>query len=168
MDVKTHIVVGKFLRPHGIDGRIKLVSYTEPTEAIANYTPWTLESGKTVKQCSCKYLGKSFIIELEGVDSREHASQFTNCLVYVPVSQLPPLDDGQYYWHQLQGLKVYNHQSDFLGTVDYLMDGPQCPLIVVKRPKKVDILIPYHDETVTQVNLISNTLSVNWLDPDTL
>ncbi|MEC8461253.1 MAG: ribosome maturation factor RimM [Pseudomonadota bacterium] len=168
MDAKTHIVVGKFLRPHGIDGRIKLASYTDPVDSIASYTPWLLESGRVIKPHSLKPTDKFFIVELEGITSREHATQLTNSLIYIPQDQLPPLPEGRYYWHQLHGLEVYNLQSNLLGTVDYLTEGAQYPLIVVKRPGKVDILIPYTDKIVTQVNLTSNTMIVNWLNPDTL
>lgn len=43
------------------------------------------------------------IIKLKGVDDRDAANLLTNCEIVVDSSQLPQLEEGDYYWKDLMG-----------------------------------------------------------------
>ncbi len=47
------------------------------------------------------------IIKLKGVDDRDAANLLTNCEI-VDSSQLPQLEEGDYYWKDLMGCRS-NH-----------------------------------------------------------
>jgi 16S rRNA processing protein RimM len=46
------------------------------------------------------------IIKLKGVDDRDAANLLTNCEIVVDSSQLPALEEGDYYWKDLMGCQV--------------------------------------------------------------
>ncbi len=48
------------------------------------------------------------IIKLKGVDDRDAANLLTNCEIVVDSSQLPQLEEGDYYWKDLMGCRS-NH-----------------------------------------------------------
>ena len=52
--------------------------------------------------------GKILVASLKGLTDREVARTYADFEICVPRSELPALDDGEYYWYQLQGLMVLN------------------------------------------------------------
>ena len=162
------VVIAKFLRPHGVEGKIKLESYTQPTQAIQAYTLWLDSNLNRIAVHDVQPAGDIFIVTLTDVNNRQRASEITNTLVYTPKEQLPVLNDSEYYWHQLQGLRVINHLKQDLGIVSYLTEGPQYDLLVVSDAKQNDILIPYEKSVVTRVDIASGLIHVSWEHPDDL
>ncbi|MEA7187913.1 hypothetical protein ONJ45_25500, partial [Salmonella enterica subsp. enterica serovar Virginia] len=61
---------------------------------------------------------QDLIIKLKGVDDRDAANLLTNCEIVVDSSQLPALEEGDYYWKAL-----YNRvKTDYPGFVScYLL-----------------------------------------------
>lgn len=167
-NINQCVVIAKFLRPHGIEGKVKLESYTQPTKAIHSYALWLDSSLNPIAVQNVQSAGNTFIVTLSGVSNRQRASEMTNTLVYTPKDQLPALNDSQYYWHQLQGLRVINHLNQDLGIVSYLTEGPQNDLLIVKDAKQNDILIPYEKSVVTHVDIPSGLMRVTWDHPDDL
>ena len=167
MDAQN-IIVGKFLRPHGVDGKIKVESYTDPKDSLCNYTPWLLEDHTQLTVLTYEKHHTNLVVVIQGVTTREQASLLTNALILTPLSQLPPPDEGEYYWHQLEGLRVVNHLQQELGRIAYLTEGSQCDLIVVTTQAGDDIIVPYEKSVVKGVDLTAGVLSVEWHDPKDL
>ena len=90
--------------------------------------------------------------------------------VSVPDSALPVLEDGEYYWRELQGLQVWCRNGEgrvLLGTVDYLIETGANDVLVVKACQgsidKRERLIPYlPGDVVTRVDLEEGLLEVDW------
>ena len=93
--------------------------------------------------------------------------------VLAPQESLPRLEEGDYYWHQLQGLRVWCLDGDsrvLLGEVDYLIETGANDVLVVKAAEgSIDDrerLIPYlPGEVVTRVDLEQGEIEVDWF-PD--
>ena len=111
------IVLGKVIGAYGVKGWVKLVSFTDPPANIARYDPVSLRStrlagvqtpGLETKILELKSHGKHYIARLAGCDDRSRAEQLRQMEIVVSSSQLPPLQEGDYYWHQLIGLRVFS------------------------------------------------------------
>jgi 16S rRNA processing protein RimM len=174
-------VMGKVTSVYGVKGWVKVFSYTQPKENICEYKQWQLQDASnkliSVDVLDCKAHGNGLVAQLKGVQDREQAKAYCGMLVSVPSEKLPDLPEGEFYWSQLQGLKVYalNHQTEgqkpvLLGTVDHLIETGSNDVLVVRKCKdSVDgreRLVPYlPDQVVKRIDLEKGVIEVDW-DPD--
>ena len=163
------IVLGKIVSVHGIRGEVKVYSFTEPLTNVLNYPHWTLKRDGEVKQVelvSGRLQGKILVAKLKGLDDREVARTFAGFDICVPRALLPDLDDGEYYWHQLEGLKVIDLQGQLLGRLDHLLETGSNDVMVVKPcPGSLDDrerLLPYTEQCVQKVDLAAGEMRVDW------
>lgn len=159
------IVVGRIVGLHGVQGWLKIESYTDPRENIEQYSPWLVESrGKTraVQATSVKTHGKGMIARLEGINTRQDAVELLDSEIVVRSDQLPELTDGEYYWRELIGLQVINRQAEELGQVESLFETGANDVLVVKKGRR-ERLIPYiTGQVVLQVDLAKGQIHVDW------
>lgn len=166
---KELAVLGKIVSVHGIRGAVKVYSYTDPIDNILDYKNWILRQGDkqlTVKLQSGRIQGKVLVAELKDLTDREEARNLVDFEICVYRDELPKLVDDEYYWYQLQGLKVINQQDQLLGQVDHLLETGANDVLVV-RPCTDSIddkerLLPYIDQCVLTVDLAAGELKVDW------
>lgn len=114
-----------------------------------------------------KVQGKYLIARLKGIDDRDQAEALTGAEIWIGTSQLQELDEGEFYWHQLEGLTVVNESGEVFGDVSHLVDtGANDVLIVEATLESLDDrqrLIPYvKDHVIKQVDLNSRRIVVSW------
>ncbi|MEE1949935.1 ribosome maturation factor RimM [Pseudomonas alcaligenes] len=167
--VEDLIVLGKITSVHGVRGEVKIYSFTDPIDNLLGYPAWTLKREGEVKQVelvSGRLQGKILVAKLKGLDDREVARTFAGFDICVPRALLPDLDDGEYYWHQLEGLKVIDLQGQLLGRLDHLLETGSNDVMVVKPcPGSLDDrerLLPYTEQCVQQVDLAAGEMRVDW------
>ncbi|NIB43005.1 ribosome maturation factor RimM [Pseudomaricurvus alkylphenolicus] len=168
--------VGRISTVFGVKGWVKIHSETEPMENIFSYNPWWLKTRHGVKAVEVdehRPHGKGMVAHIKGIDDRDQAQELCRVTIAVERDQMPELEVGEYYWHQLQGLSViteYEGQESRLGTVTRLLEtGANDVLVVQGDEQSVDQeerLIPYvPDQFVTSVDLDAGEIRVDW-DPD--
>ncbi|WP_136255496.1 ribosome maturation factor RimM [Onishia niordana] len=164
-----HVVLGKLTSPYGVKGWLKVYSYTSPMDGILDYPEWQLRlDGKLVdrKLVQGRQQGKGLVAQLGGVASREQAEQLAGAEILLPKQSLPPLNAGEYYWHQLEGLQVTTDDGDSLGHVAYLFETGANDVMVVKDADGKERLLPFlPDEVVLEVDLTAGGMKVDW-DPE--
>jgi len=170
---KSNLVdVGRIATSFGVKGWVKIHSYTDPGDNIFAYSPWLLKTKHGVKEIELlgwKPHGKGFVAQLKGVEDKDQADLFHQVTIAVDRSNLPQLDAGEYYWHQLEGLRVYTLDNQLLGEVERMMaTGANDVFIVKPCEQSVDDqerLIPYvPDHFKVEVNLEEGALWIDW-DP---
>ncbi|WP_018625497.1 ribosome maturation factor RimM [Kangiella aquimarina] len=160
------LIVGKLNGASGIKGWVKVYSYTDPKENILNYSPWYLKLDGQWQQVSIingREQGKTVVAQLEGCNDRNTAESYRGVEIAIEESQLPQLEEGEYYWRDLVGLTVVNMAGEELGTVKKMMETGANDVLVVKTASKEDLLIPYVPEySVMKVDLDSKQITVDW------
>lgn len=160
------LIVGKLNGASGIKGWVKVYSYTDPKENILNYSPWYLKLDGQWQQVSIlngREQGKTVVAQLEGCNDRNTAESYRGVEIAIEESQLPQLEEGEYYWRDLIGLTVVNMAGEELGTVKKMMETGANDVLVVKTASKEELLIPYVPEySVMKVDLESKQITVDW------
>ena len=176
------LIVGKITGCYGVKGWVKIHSYTEPKENFLGFGKWVLQRKGGVEPIEFddgRAQGKGLVVHIAGVDDRNLAESYRGLEVAVQAGSLPDLQEGDYYWSQLQGLQVWcNDQSDeasdervLQGSVEYLIETGANDVLVVK-PSEGSIddrerLIPYlPGDVVTRVDLAEAVIEVNWFLED--
>ena len=161
------VIVGKFGRPQGIKGLIRVISFTEPRDNILQYPDWSIQKqGKawhTVKRLDERLTPQHVLAQIEGYTSREAVSLLTNLEIAVPKETLPTLNTGDYYWHELVGMRVTHETGTTLGTVDSVFETGSNDVLVVIDENKKRRLIPYLlDDVIQKINKNSREITVCW------
>lgn len=163
------IVLGKIVSVHGIRGEVKVYSFTDPLDNLLDYRRWTLKRGNEVRQAELvqgRVQGNVLVAKLKGLDDREIARTFAEFEILVPRSELPVLDDGEFYWSQLEGLKVIDQNGQLFGILDHMLETGANDVMVVKpcagSLDDRERLLPYTDQCVQAVDLEAGEIRVDW------
>jgi len=172
------IIIGQISGVFGVHGWVKVFSYTEPRENILSYDPWQVKNKAGWQERSFvkgRKQGKTIVAQLKGVDDRDKAHTLIGCDIAINSEQLKKLDDNEFYWRELAGLKVVTCNGDDLGTVKQMMATGANDVIVVEpnsakakakaesAKQKTELLIPYlTDSVVKKVDLENGLIEVDW------
>jgi 16S rRNA processing protein RimM len=167
MALGEFIEMGRIAGLYGVRGWVKVYSHTEPRDHILEYSPWYLKiQGKWVPIAPAegRIHGKGVVARLEGYTDRDAAAQLVGTDIAMHRDQLPAAEEGEYYWHDLIGLRVVTTGGAELGQVDHLLETGANDVLVVKGER--ERLIPYTPgQAVVKVDLASGVLTVEW-DPE--
>lgn len=163
------VVLGKIVSVHGIRGEVRVYSFTDPLDNLLDYRRWTLKRGTEVRQAelvSGRVQGNVLVAKLKGLDDREVARTYADFEILVPRSELPELSEGEFYWSQLEGLKVIDQSGQLLGVIDHLLETGANDVMVVKpcagSLDERERLLPYTEQCVLAVDLAAGEMRVDW------
>jgi len=152
---------------HGVQGQLKLQSYTEPPANLLGYKPWVLvQDGREqlIDRPSGRSAGQVLVVDVPGVTERDGAMALVGAEVFVERASLPKPAPGEYYWSDLEGLEVVTIEGTSLGRVSHLFATGANDVMVVKGERQR--LIPYLPEQVVRgVDLEAGRIEVDW-DPE--
>lgn len=90
-------------------------------------------------------------VKFEDVDSEQDADELINLAIYLPLKDLPELEEDQFYYHEVIGFSAFDKVHGNIGKVTRILDnGPQALFVVEKDGK--EILIPMHDQFIDQLD----------------
>nr|WP_255771401.1 ribosome maturation factor RimM [Microbulbifer guangxiensis] len=167
------VTVGRITAVYGVRGWVKVHSFTDPMDNILQFQQWWLqgESGwQPLAIDGGKRHGKGLIIHIKGVDDRDVAAGYCQRDVAVSAAEMPALQAGEYYWHQLEGLRVISQfggaEHDFGQVVRLMETGANDVMVVRGGSDRRERLIPYiPGEFVTDIDLEAGVITVDW-DPE--
>jgi len=158
------VVMGKVLVPYGVNGWVKVYSFTEKLESFLTFKKLFLSKDQTnwleIKVKEIKVHGKTIIAKFSEIADRTQAESYKGYLIGVSKDYLPQLSEDQYYWNDLIGFEVLNLQNISFGIVDTYIETGANDVIVVKGNK--ERLIPYTPMTVLKVDTIKEKIIVDW------
>lgn len=164
-DPTRRILVGRIHGAFGVRGELKLQSFTEPARAIFRYQPWTLRAPSGVEReiegARGRDTQKGIVATLPGVEDRDAAEAMRGTEVFVPRGALPPPGPGEYYWVDLEGLRVVNTAGADFGHVDHLFSTGANDVLVARGDR--ERMIPFKQpDYVVSVDFDAGVVTVDW------
>lgn len=161
------VLVAEIVGVFGVRGELKLRTHTESPSAVSRYQPWyVVHRGSTqvVEKPSCRETGKGVLVRLPNVLDRDQAEAMVGAEIWVDRAALPALPEGEFYWVDLEGLRVETVDGQDLGSVSHLFSTGANDVVVVKGDR--ERLIPYiRPDVITSIDLGAGRMVVDW-DPD--
>ena len=158
------VVLGRITGLFGVRGWVKVYSYTEPREAVLEYDRWLLSGKDDWREATVaegQRHGKTIIARIDGYVDRDQAAALIGTEIAVPRTALPEVGKGQYYWSDLEGLRVVHCDGTELGRVAYLLETGANDVMVVEGEQ--ERLIPFvTDKVVLDVDLDKGEIEVDW------
>jgi 16S rRNA processing protein RimM len=153
----VQLVVARIGRAHGIKGEVTVEVRTDEPElrlapgAVlatdpATTGPLTIETGRV-------HSGR-LLLRFEGVRDRNAAEALRNTLLIAEVDPAEvPEDPEEFYDHQLMDLDVVLADGTEIGRITEISHLPSQDLFIVERPDGSDVMIPFVEEIVTEIDL---------------
>jgi 16S rRNA processing protein RimM len=157
-----YLAVGMLRRPHGLRGDMLMEVYTDFPERIQPGTTIFLgEAYSPITLDSVRGHNDGLIVGFKGVDTPEAAGRFRNTLVSVPAEDRPALAEGEYYHHQLIGLRVETDTGTSLGRLTEIMVTGANDVYVVTDESGHELLLPAIEPVILSVDLGTGVLKVH-------
>ena len=164
------LVVGLITSCHGIKGQLKVKSLTDFEERFLkpgmrwlqkeNEPPLEMKLTSGFKQPG----RATFIISLEGINTRNDAEQLKKFKILVKTDNLPRLQKEEFHLLELINLQVKTLENDKLKIIGKVIDleNEKNNLLVIQlfKNQKV-VLIPFVEEIVPIVDIKNNFLIIN-------
>jgi 16S rRNA processing protein RimM len=122
-DDERFVALAVFTQPHGVSGRIKVKSFTDPLHDFAQHKGLCDAHGTPVKLRITGHIAGGAIVEIEGVTKREQAELLRGKKIGITRSDMPALaNPNMYYTDDLIGMQVVDAQGDAFGVVRQVMN----------------------------------------------
>ena len=157
------IVLGRVTGLYGVRGWVKVFSETDPRENILEYAPWYVD-GEPRAVAEGRSHGRGLVARLAGCEDRDQAAELIGREIAIRRDQLPPPSPDEFYWADLEGLRVETIHGLALGEVSHLFATGANDVLVVRGER--ERLLPFvWDQVVHAVDFEAEVIRVDW-DPD--
>ncbi len=160
-------LLGYIVKTHGTKGQVIFhldVDYPEDYEDMESVfvevkgelIPYFIELFNLQKQ-------SRVIVQLEGVDTMEKAQALVGTSLFMPLEALDELEEGQFYYHEIQGFEILDKNLGRLGVVREVYSVATQNLIAFDY-EGTEVLIPITDEIVLEADRTARQLRVELPD----
>ena len=155
--------MGRIMAPYGVQGWVKLRTFTQEPDGLAEFPVWWLSRGddwQAYPVAETRMHGGGLVARLEGVEDRDAAFRLCGLEIAVPRDELPTPAQDEYYWADLIGLEVRNLQGEVLGRIQALLETGANDVLVVRG--ECERLLPYVPTVVLKVDVAGGQMIVDW------
>ncbi len=167
---KSGIVsIGKIVGAHGLTGTCKIYPYTDSLAVFDSGSEIfvTLPDEGATRAFEVDWSkphNRFVLLSLKGINDRAQAEKLIGSKIVIERVNLPELDPGTYYWHDLIGMSVYTNEGVFLGCLETVMPTGSNDVYVIKQPDGApndEILVPALNSVVLEIDLENHRMRVN-------
>lgn len=163
------VVIGKIVLVYGICGEVKVYFFIDLLDNLLDYCCWMFWCDGEIWQVElvrgCLY-GKVLVVKFKGFDDCEEVCIFIGYEICILCSELFFFEEGEYYWYQLEGLKVIDQGGQLFGVIDYLLEIGVNDVMVVKfcvgSLDDCECLLFYIGQCVLLIDLVVGEMWVDW------
>lgn len=154
------ICVGAIGGAYGVQGEVRLKSFTSEPTAIAEYAPlYTEDQTREFDLVLTGRVKNGLSARMSGIVSKEEADALKGTDLFVPRDRLPSLPDDEFYHADLIGLTVYDTGGALLGEVRSIQNHGASDLLEIDGPGlKTTVLLPFTRAAVPTVDLAAGKI----------
>jgi len=159
--IPEYLTIATVLAPWGLKGEVKVRIETDFPDRFAllarvylgrEHQPYDLQG--------FRLHGKGGgLLKLGGCDDRDAAQPLRGMAVQIPLTEAIPLEPGEHYVHQIEGLEVYTEEGDSLGAIKRVLKTGSNDVYVTRGPRG-EVLIPALEDVVLDVDLEAGRMTV--------
>lgn len=155
------LAIGRVIKPHGVQGEVRVELMTDVPERFK----W-LESvyvgernPRRVVVESVRFHQEFVLLKLAGYPTRTEAEALRDELLQVPEEEAIPLEEGEYFLHQLLGLEVLTEGGQSLGRLTDVLETGANNVFVVSGADG-EHLIPDIPDVVQEVDVDGGSIII--------
>jgi 16S rRNA processing protein RimM len=159
--------VGRVRNVHGLQGELVIEPHTnEPDEIFSPGRRFFVGNvrgqvkGDPLEATNVRPFKGGFIVKFAGIDDRNEAELWRDRFLLLPEDETSPLEEGEVYLHELEGMRVDLAGGAVVGKVIGFYELPQGLVLDVSREGKGSVMIPY-DHVVTTVDREARVITID-------
>ncbi len=156
--------VGVVVGTHGLRGDLKVRPMTAGSPALLTAGEVCLRDRTGLQRFyerSRAVLQKGkVLLRLRGLDNIDAVVGLVGCEVLMRYAELPELESEEFYWYELQGLKVVDQRRGELGILEHLLATGAHDIYVVNG-RFGEVMIPAVGRFVLKVDLAAGRMIVD-------
>jgi 16S rRNA processing protein RimM len=166
----SYLVVGHLNKAHGTKGELFVWPLTDHPEG--SFAPGVIlylgdDTGNapdptlpSVRIETSRPFRRGYLIRLEGVGTRDEAEALRDKYVLRPREELAEVEEGEFLYHQLLGMKVVTVQGEEVGDIVEVYELRPADLLEVEGPSKTHF-IPFLSSLVRNVDPETSTMVID-------
>jgi 16S rRNA processing protein RimM len=161
------VVLGRIVGAHGLRGQVRVRYFGDgPDNLLSAEQLWLAEQSEDADPDCYSVIsgglgrGGEARVGLEGIFDRDGAQALKGLFVLANEADLPPPEEGAYYWHQLVGCRVESSEGRVIGEVVELWETGAHDVLVVRDERGRQHLLPTARELMTEVDLAQRRITV--------
>lgn len=152
------VVIGTITTPHGIRGTLRVKPMGVGNHLREGISP--LVGGERRRILKARPTPKGFLIDFEGISSREDADAMRGIELFLDRSELDEPDEDEVYVADLVGLEAFDDESgEKLGTVEETFETAAHEILVIREDGE-ETYVPFTTEHVPEVDLEAGEITV--------
>ena len=159
MDEPT-VAIGRIARAHGVRGELSVVVLTEVRERFEPGVTVRLEDGRTLTIEASRPHRDRLLVRFREVGDRTAAEALQGSLLVAQRSSSPPLPEGSWWDHDIEGCEVATERGRTLGTVAEVIHTRANDIWSVLDPSGPETLIPVLKDVVVSVDTAGKRIVV--------
>lgn len=156
--------VGKIVNTHGIRGEVKVLRISDFEERFSvGKILYLVRDGEHPIELTIDghRVHKNFdLIYFKGYNNINDVEHLKGSLLKISENQLTDLDEDEYYYHEIIGCEVFTDSEKKLGTIKEVLSPGANDVWVVKQEKGKDILIPYINDVVKEIDIVTKKVII--------
>ena len=161
---KRRVIIGTIVKAHGISGFVKVLPQTDMPGRFREKMVLTLQAPGERDKCltveEIRPQGEWLLILFEGVHSRTEAEHLRGGDLVIPMCEVGPLPEGNYYIFDIIGMTVVNERGEERGIVKDIYSGSSYDIYAV-RWKDSEYLIPAVREFIREISLEHRVIHIS-------
>ena len=158
------LAVGQLGKPHGVRGEVTLNVFTDFPERLRagatlfignEYTPMIIRHARPS--------GAKILLTFDEIQNPEQAVSLRNQMVFIRMEEIPPLPEGEYYHHQLLGLRVESEEGQDLGRLEEILPTGANDVYLIRLPDGRELLLPVIEGILVDVDFQVGVMRVQVL-----
>lgn len=142
------VLIGRFTKPYGLKGQIKVQWYVDAIEDLRTFDQFYIEDRKVsggyraISFTEMKEYQKAYVAKVTGMEDRTAVETLVGKPIYVREEDFPSLPKGEYYVKDILGCEVYDEKGLF-GEVENFFEVGSKTLFVIKMTSGKSLAVPY-------------------------
>lgn len=161
-------LIGEILAAHGIKGEVKVRKITDFIERfhIGETVYYENEQDELLPLVidGFRTSNKGLLLRFEGYSSIDDVEQLLGMKLYIIEEQLTTLKEHEYYYHEIIGCTVKANTGEKLGIIDSILSPGANDVWIVKDDQGKEILIPYIEDVVKQVDIENKEVTIELME----
>jgi 16S rRNA processing protein RimM len=159
------LVVGQIVRPHGVRGEVGMKIITAYPDRLSQIeTIYLGPEHHPYLVTKMRRHSEGMLVQLDGVSGRDAAEALRGLFVHIHIDDAVPLEEGEYYLFQIEGIRVMTDAGQELGRLTDLIETGANDVYVITTPASQEILLPAIPEVIQQVDIAAGIMTVHLLE----